>query len=289
MGDSRLNRRGLIKRGAGGAAAAAVASGGVIPPAQGPCGLTSSSVPIAQPAARRRSARPSSPRVPDLFCISDRGGIDQAASGRGHDPALVIGYLRPERIRGLRSRTAYLQPLVRWVGDAAPVQLPARRRELREPLPPLLAIPFRARGGTDRVHRAGDRAPGRRSGHRPAETVPLGPCSQRQPHGEADGRRAVALTEYPPPVVFDPKSLKTPGVDKSFGGKLHLTTSHPQLDRHRGARRLPGPGAAQRLCHPLLPKRRMAQAGEVPVDRIAYLHSFALTERYAVIVEGRSC
>ena len=31
MGDSRLNRRGLIKRGAGGAAAAAVAAGGVIP------------------------------------------------------------------------------------------------------------------------------------------------------------------------------------------------------------------------------------------------------------------
>ena len=34
MGDSRLNRRELIKRGAGGTAAAAVAAGGVIPPAQ---------------------------------------------------------------------------------------------------------------------------------------------------------------------------------------------------------------------------------------------------------------
>jgi carotenoid cleavage dioxygenase-like enzyme len=34
MGDSRLNRRELIKRGAGGTAVAAVAAGGVIPPAQ---------------------------------------------------------------------------------------------------------------------------------------------------------------------------------------------------------------------------------------------------------------
>lgn len=116
----------------------------------------------------------------------------------------------------------------------------------------------------------------------------LGPVPNANLTVKRIGSKAVALTEYPPPVVFDPKSLKTLGVDKSFGGELHLTTSHPQLDpRTRElvdyqVQVLPTSAYIVRTFR----RGAWRKLAEVPVDQIAYLHSFALTERYAVIVEG---
>ena len=263
MGDSRLNRRGLIKRGAGGAAAAAVAVGGVIRPRRRRCGLTSSSVPAAQPAGAKALSdaefhrgyltcfaslreEVSIKRLPVEGTIPRwlsgtyvRNGFADFEVGRHTFNHLSDGLAMLHRFSFRRGAVSYANRFLRSS------QFESAREEQRIAYTELATEPPADDPVTDlpRPYR-------------------LGPVPNANLTVKRIGSKAVALTEYPPPVVFDPKSLKTLGVDKSFGGKLHLTTSHPQLDPRTGelvdyqVRVLP-----QRVCHPLLPKRRMAQAG----------------------------
>lgn len=103
--------------------------------------------------------------------------------------------------------------------------------------------------------------------------------------------KMVALTEVPLPVIFDPTSLETAGVfnyqDTISQGQWE--SAHPQHDL-----------AAKESVNYFIQFGRKSSyviwkmadhdsmrkvIAEIPVDRPAYMHSFALTERYVVLAE----
>lgn len=104
---------------------------------------------------------------------------------------------------------------------------------------------------------------------------------------QADGRH-VAITETPLAVEFDPQTLATVGVvgyDDDLAGQV--TTAHPHAD----------PATAElvnyvlrfaRRSHYLVYRQpgnaaRRTLIGAVPADRPGYVHSFAITERFAAL------
>jgi carotenoid cleavage dioxygenase-like enzyme len=100
---------------------------------------------------------------------------------------------------------------------------------------------------------------------------------------EALGRAFVAHTEIPLPVKFDPVTLATLGPDGPAPPVGQLGTAHPHRTRSGG-----------RLAYEvqLIPpsayvlKRGSKELARVPVAKPAYMHSFALTSRYAVLTEA---
>jgi carotenoid cleavage dioxygenase-like enzyme len=102
------------------------------------------------------------------------------------------------------------------------------------------------------------------------------------------GDETVALTETPLPVAFDAATLETAGVTgwaKAIPGQI--TIAHPHFDFTTGellsyAAQL-GPRNRYRLY--AVKDGNVRVIADVPVDRPAYMHSFALTERYAVLAE----
>jgi beta,beta-carotene 9',10'-dioxygenase len=100
------------------------------------------------------------------------------------------------------------------------------------------------------------------------------------------GERYVAMTETPLPVEFDPQTLATLGHPGAAPG--HITTAHPHHDRERGlavnyAAKL-GPRSTYRVFTTDAEDRQRTVA-KVPVKEPSYMHSFAMTERYAILVE----
>jgi beta,beta-carotene 9',10'-dioxygenase len=106
------------------------------------------------------------------------------------------------------------------------------------------------------------------------------------------GDRYIAMTETPLPVEFDPKTLATLGKPQ-WGGKAaagHVTTAHPHYDFERAE--------VVNYTVNFGPKTtyRVYAAGEVggerrliaslPVSMPGYMHSFAMSERYIVLVEN---
>lgn len=104
------------------------------------------------------------------------------------------------------------------------------------------------------------------------------------------GDRYIAMTELPLPVEFDPRTLRTLGLvewEDRFGGQV--TTAHPHLDRGSG-------GLVNYVAH-FGPRTRYKvfsvapgsvarrQIGSIPVREPAYMHSFAITERFVVLAE----
>jgi carotenoid cleavage dioxygenase-like enzyme len=89
----------------------------------------------------------------------------------------------------------------------------------------------------------------------------------------------VALTETPLAVAFDPETLATLGVTK-----IPATTgglAHPHGD---GAKAMSmGVHMTGRPAYRLIEDDRVV--AKLPVRRPAYIHSFAMTERYAVLIE----
>lgn len=102
----------------------------------------------------------------------------------------------------------------------------------------------------------------------------------------AFGDEYLAMTETPLPVAFDPATLRTLGVGPPAPGQL--TVAHPH--RAPGSGELVsyathfGPFTTYRIyAQPPKGKRRMIT--RLPVARPAYMHSFAITEHYLVLVE----
>jgi carotenoid cleavage dioxygenase-like enzyme len=100
------------------------------------------------------------------------------------------------------------------------------------------------------------------------------------------GEQFLAMTETPLPVAFDPATLTTVGVGPPAPGQL--TVAHPH--RSRGSGELVsyathfGPLTTYRVyAQPPESKRRMI--ARLAVSRPAYMHSFAITEHYVVLVE----
>jgi beta,beta-carotene 9',10'-dioxygenase len=270
MVDSRLDRRGLIKRGVGGAAAAAVAAGGVIPPAQATARndkfvrsrggkaplsdaefqrgyLTCFASLTEEVSIKRLRVEGSIPRW--LSGTYVRNGFADFDVGRHTFNHLSDGLAMLHRFSFRRGAVSYANRFLRSS------QFESAREEGRIAYTELATEPPADDPATD--------LPG---------PYRLAPVPNANLTVKRIGRKAVALTEYPPPVVFDPKSLKTLGVDKSFGGKLHLTTSHPQLDPRTGelvdyqVRVLPSAYVIRSFRNGAWRK-----LGEVPVDRIAML------------------
>jgi carotenoid cleavage dioxygenase-like enzyme len=100
------------------------------------------------------------------------------------------------------------------------------------------------------------------------------------------GDAVVAMTETPLPVVFDPQTLRAAGVASKAPGQH--TTAHPHLDPKTGEGLFYavkfGPRSSYRL-YARGDRSRQRQIAKLPVSRPAYMHSFGITERYAVLTE----
>ena len=100
------------------------------------------------------------------------------------------------------------------------------------------------------------------------------------------GERYVAMTETPLPVEFDGATLATLGHAGEAPGQV--TTAHPHYDAERGtavnyAVHM-GPRSHYRVYTTDAADERKVVA-QVPVKEPAYMHSFGMTERYAILVE----
>lgn len=101
------------------------------------------------------------------------------------------------------------------------------------------------------------------------------------------GDRFMAMSETPLPIVFDPHTLETLGVDERPPG--HMPTAHPHFDPGTGemtnfAVHL-GPRSSYRLYQCGMKGHRRTVAS-IPVRKPAYLHSFAMTKRYLILALG---
>ncbi len=100
------------------------------------------------------------------------------------------------------------------------------------------------------------------------------------------GEDVVAMTETPLPVLFDPKTLESAGVASPAPGQH--TTAHPHLDPGTGEGLFYAVKFGARTSYRLYARadgRRQREIAKLPVSRPAYMHSFGITERYAVLTE----
>lgn len=102
----------------------------------------------------------------------------------------------------------------------------------------------------------------------------------------------VALTEIPLPVSFDIDTLNTVGAlqfQDNLPKKNVFESAHPQFDKQSGEQfnYMVDYGLSSQYVvyryHPKLPYRELI--GKIPVKKPAYMHSFALTEHYIILVE----
>jgi len=103
------------------------------------------------------------------------------------------------------------------------------------------------------------------------------------------GDEYIAMTETPIPVRFDAETLTTLGHDEGAARFGQLTTAHPHHDAMRGelvnfAAQL-GAKSEYRIY-----ARRSSTEGRtlatMPVREPSYMHSFAITPRYALLLEN---
>ncbi|MBV9212344.1 MAG: carotenoid oxygenase family protein [Actinobacteria bacterium] len=105
-----------------------------------------------------------------------------------------------------------------------------------------------------------------------------------------DGHNWVAMTETPLQAEFDPRTLETVGVREYDDGlKVHHASAHPHHDTGRRELLSYAIAYGPRSCYQLfrLPDggRRRERYAQASVREPCYMHSFALTERYAVLTD----
>src|SRR5258708_29096977 len=101
------------------------------------------------------------------------------------------------------------------------------------------------------------------------------------------GERFVAMTETPLPIQFDAQTLHAAGTPYRAPGEL--TTAHPHLDRATGgmlnyAAKL-GPRSSYRFFAVDPDGAEPRVIASLGVSEPAYMHSFALTDRWLVLAE----
>jgi beta,beta-carotene 9',10'-dioxygenase len=103
------------------------------------------------------------------------------------------------------------------------------------------------------------------------------------------GDEYLAMTETPIPVQFDPETLQTLGHDEGAAAFGQLTTAHPHHDPERGEL-LNFAAHLGRRSEYRVYARRSRQEGRtlarMPVREPSYMHSFAITPRFAVLLEN---
>jgi beta,beta-carotene 9',10'-dioxygenase len=100
------------------------------------------------------------------------------------------------------------------------------------------------------------------------------------------GEEYVSMTETPLPVIFDRSTLAAAGVASPAPGQH--TTAHPHLDPKTGegvfyATKF-GPRTSYRL-YARADTKAQREVAKLAVSRPAYMHSFGMTDRYAVLAE----
>jgi carotenoid cleavage dioxygenase-like enzyme len=101
------------------------------------------------------------------------------------------------------------------------------------------------------------------------------------------GKQYMAMTESPMPVTFDPQTLQTLNVEAPRPGTL--ATAHPHHDPASGELIGYTTKLGARSKYQLFtqaPGRPPRVLNSIAVQEPAYIHSFSLTERYAVLVAG---
>ncbi len=104
------------------------------------------------------------------------------------------------------------------------------------------------------------------------------------------GGEVLAFTETPMPMQFDPETLETLGVSRDFSiADADLAVAHPHYDAARGRHYSFVVKFGHRSRYRLLALDAAARSREtlheIEVDRPAYMHSFAMSERYLILVE----
>jgi beta,beta-carotene 9',10'-dioxygenase len=101
--------------------------------------------------------------------------------------------------------------------------------------------------------------------------------------------RCVALSETSLPITFDPATLRSTGVIDSEGHRPgHLTTAHPHLDFSRGLSLNYWTRMGRKSRYDIIGTDNAGRTrliSSLPVDRPAYMHTFAVTARYVVLAE----
>jgi carotenoid cleavage dioxygenase-like enzyme len=103
------------------------------------------------------------------------------------------------------------------------------------------------------------------------------------------GDEYVAMTETPLPVVFDPETLETLGHDEGAEQFGQITTAHPHHDPERGELVNFAAHLGRSSEYRVYARRSRSEArvlATMPVREPSYMHSFALTPRYALLLEN---
>jgi carotenoid cleavage dioxygenase-like enzyme len=100
------------------------------------------------------------------------------------------------------------------------------------------------------------------------------------------GDQLAAITESPTALTLDPETLETTGrIDLTAGLDVDTTLGHPHYDPRRGALVNLGVEFGREMRYTLFRRRdgRVERTATVDVEDAPYVHSFGLTDRYAVV------
>jgi carotenoid cleavage dioxygenase-like enzyme len=103
------------------------------------------------------------------------------------------------------------------------------------------------------------------------------------------GDEYLAMTETPLPVVFDPETLDTLGHDEGARRFGQITTAHPHHDAQRGELVNFAAHLGRRSEYRVYARRSRDEArvlATLPVREPSYMHSFALTPRWVLLIEN---
>ena len=103
------------------------------------------------------------------------------------------------------------------------------------------------------------------------------------------GDEHIAMTETPIPVRFDPETLQTLGRDEGAARWGQLTTAHPHHDPVRGELVNFAAHLGRRSEYRIYARRSRSEGRTLATHTVAepaYMHSFALTPRFAVLLEN---
>jgi carotenoid cleavage dioxygenase-like enzyme len=103
------------------------------------------------------------------------------------------------------------------------------------------------------------------------------------------GDEYLAMTETPIPVTFDPETLRTIGHDQGAKAWGQITTAHPHHDPERGELLNFAAQLGRRSEYRIYARTSTSQGRTLArhgVREPAYMHSFAITPRFAVLLEN---
>jgi beta,beta-carotene 9',10'-dioxygenase len=103
------------------------------------------------------------------------------------------------------------------------------------------------------------------------------------------GDEYIAMTETPMAVAFDPETLATTRADHEAARFGQVTTAHPHLDGDTGEFINFSAHMGPRSQYKVYARQGTASSrvvASMPVKEPAYMHSFALTPRYALLLEN---